>query len=121
MNLDIKGYIHDYIPGNKSKRTRKGRYSGGISVYYKSELKSHITVLEKLQCGIIWIKLSSELFPFEDDVYISNIYIPPSISSVLKTSDIDMYDQLEAGIIKYNNLGKVFVTGDFNSAVLRIL
>ena len=48
-------------------------------------------------------------------MYISNIYIPPSISSVLKTSDIDMYDQLEARIIKFNNLGKVFVTGDFNS------
>ena len=26
-----------------------------------------------------------------------------------------MYDQIETGIIKYNNLGKVFVTGDFNS------
>ena len=34
---------------------------------------------------------------------------------MLKTSDIDMYDLLEAGIIKCNNLGKVFVTGDFNS------
>ena len=34
---------------------------------------------------------------------------------MLKTTDIDMYDQLEAGIIKYKNLGKVFVTGDFNS------
>lgn len=113
--MDIKGYIHDFIPGNKSKRTRKGRYSGGISVYYKSELKNHITVLEKQQCGIIWLKLCSELFPFEDDVYICNIYIPPNLSTVLKTSDIDMYDQLETGIIKYNNLGRVFVTGDFNS------
>ena len=26
-----------------------------------------------------------------------------------------MYDQIEMGIIKYNNFGKVFVTGDFNS------
>lgn len=60
------------------------------------------------------MKLSLELFPFEDNVYISNIYIPPNTSTVLKTSDIDMYEQLEAGIIKYNNLGKVFVTGIFN-------
>ena len=37
------------------------------------------------------------------------------LSNVLKNSDIDIYDQIENGIIKYNNLGKVFVTGDFNS------
>ena len=37
------------------------------------------------------------------------------LSNVLKNSDIDIYDQRETGIIKYNNLGKVFVTGDFNS------
>ena len=94
---------------------KKGRCSGGISLYYKSELKNHITVLEKQQCGIIWIKLSSTLFPFAEDVYLCNLYIPPVLSNVLKTSDIDMYDQIEKGIIKYNNLGKVFVTGDFNS------
>ena len=44
-----------------------------------------------------------------------NLYNPPNSSNVLKSFDIDIYDQLEAGIIKYNALGKVFVSGDFNS------
>ena len=73
VNLDINGYICDYIPGNKSKRARKDRCSGGISVYYKSELKNHVTVIEKQQCGIVWIKLSSVLFPFDEfAIYISH-------------------------------------------------
>ena len=29
--------------------------------------------------------------------------------------DNDIYDQLEIGIIKYNNLGRTFLTGDWNS------
>ena len=34
---------------------------------------------------------------------------------MLKSYDIDIYDQLETGIIKYNNLGKVFISNDFIS------
>ena len=114
MNLDIKGYLSTHISGNKSQRTRKGRYSGGISVYYRTDLKNYVTVLEKQQCDIIWLKLSSALFPFDEDVYLCNVYIPPSTSNVLRHSDIDIYDQIETGIIRYNNIGKVFVTGDLN-------
>ena len=114
INLDINGYLSTHISGNKSQHTRKGRYSGGISVYYRTDLKNYVTVLEKQQCGIIWLKLSSALFPFDEDVYLCNIYIPPSTSNVLRHSDIDIYDQIETGIIRYNNIGKVFVTGDLN-------
>lgn len=115
MNLDIDGYSCVHIPGNKSKRSSRGRCSGGISVYYKTDLKIHISIVEKQQCGIIWIKLSSVLFPFNDDVYICHVYIPPTTSNLHKTMDNDLYDQLEIGIIKYNNLGQTFLTGDWNS------
>ena len=55
------------------------------------------------------------LFPFNDDVYICHVYIPPATSNLHKTMDNDIYDQLEIGIIKYNNLGRTFLTGDWNS------
>ena len=59
--------------------------------------------------------MSSVLFSFEEDVYLCNLYNPPRCSNEPKSYDIDIYDQLETGIIKYNNLGTVFVSGDFNS------
>lgn len=114
-NFDINGYVCDFIPGNRTRRSRKGRYSGGISLYYRTCLKNYITVIEKQLHGIMWIKLSSVLFSFDEDVYFCNLYNPPSCSNVLKSYDVDIYDQLETEIIKYNNLGKVFVSGDFNS------
>ena len=71
INLDINGYTSTHIPGNKSQRARRGRYSGGISLYYKTDLKTHSTVLEKEQSGIIWIQLFSHLMR----TFICAIYI----------------------------------------------
>lgn len=59
--------------------------------------------------------MSSQLFPFDQDVYICHVYIPPSDSRVSSSSNTDLYDQLEQDIIKYNDLGKIFVSGDLNA------
>ena len=67
-------------------------------------------------CGIIWIKISREIFPFDDDVFICHMYIPPNVSKVFSPTDFDFFEQLEIDIVKYNDLGKVYVSGDFNSS-----
>ncbi|MEW8545253.1 MAG: reverse transcriptase family protein, partial [Candidatus Thiodiazotropha sp.] len=115
INLELNGYCSEHISGNKSKNTKKGRFSGGISFYYKTELRKHIQIIEKNQFGIIWVKISSELFSFQEDIYLCHIYIPPNNSKVFCTSEIDLFEQLELDIVKYNNVGKVFISGDFNS------
>ena len=97
----------EHIYGNKIRTTSRGRYSGGISFYYRQELKPYIKIVQKEQSGIIWVKISSELFTFDQDVFLCYIYVPPRLN-------LDLYEQLETHIIKYNDLGKVFVTGDLN-------
>ena len=114
INSDIDGFICDHLYGNKSANTSRGRYSGGISVYFKHHLKNKITVIEKNQAGIIWIKCCKSLFNIGIDVYIGHIYIPPKNSS-LNTNNIDFFETLECNIERYKNLGKVFITGDLNS------
>ena len=54
FNLQLNGFCSEHLFGNKGTRVRKGRYSGGVSIYYKCDLKRNIQVIEKLQCGIIW-------------------------------------------------------------------
>ena len=114
MNFDISGFHADFIPGNKSRNTVRGRHSGGLAVYYKNYLKNYISIVKKEQSGILWIKLSEELFPFDHDVFMCNIYVPPTDSKVFSSTNIDLYDQLEQDVIHFNNLGKVFVSGDLN-------
>ena len=41
--------------------------------------------------------------------------MPPSNSKVFNTAEVDIYEQLEVSIEKYNSLGKIYITGDFNS------
>ena len=36
-NYDIKGFLCDHVFASKSLGARKGRYSGGISVYYRTQ------------------------------------------------------------------------------------
>lgn len=115
FNCDIQGYTCEHIFGNKSAGVKKGRFSGGISIYYKNCFKDKIKVLEKNQSGLMWIKISKDVFSFVQDVYICITYIPPSGSKVLKSQDVDLFEQLELGVTKYKHLGKVFITGDFNS------
>ena len=103
----MDGYICEHIYGNKIRRTARGRYSGGISFYYRQDLKPYIKIVQKEQSGIMWVKISCELFPFDQDVFLCYLYVPPK-------SNLDLYEQLESHIIKYNAIGKVFVTGDFN-------
>ena len=114
MNFDISGFHADFIPGNKSRNAIRGRHSGGLAVYYKDYLKNYITIVKKEQSGILWVKISEDLFPFDQDVFMCNIYVPPTDSKVFNSTNIDLYDMLEQDIIHFNNLGKVFVSGDLN-------
>ena len=49
-------------------------------------------------------------------VFVCCIYIPPSSSKIFKTN-FDYWDELEKGVEQYSNLGKVFLTGDFNGRI----
>jgi len=115
LNLNVNDYCCEHILGNKSYNTRKDRYSGGISVYYRNHLRKYVTIVEKNQYGVMWIKLSKELFSFNEDVYVCNIYIPPINSKVIPNDQFDFFEELETGIEKYASLGKLFLTGDLNS------
>ena len=114
-NLSIKDYCCVHLFGNKSKTTKKGRYSGGISIYFKDKLSSKIHIEEKQQCGIMWVKLCKTLFSFKQDVFICHTYLPPKTSSLVKNTDLDIFELIENGIEKYKPLGKVLITGDLNS------
>lgn len=113
--LDINGYLCQSVYGNKSAQAKKGCYSGGISFYYKKKFKNKITILCTNKRGIIWVKFAADLFPHGQDVYLCHVYIPPSDSKVTQTVDFDFFDQLETDILKYCQLGKIYLTGDFNS------
>ena len=123
LNLDINGYFSKHIFGNKAPGTGtvKGRYSGGISLYAKNYLKNKIKIVEQNQNGVLWIKLSSALFTFKEDVFICSVYIPPADSRIYHLADCNFWEEIEKGIELYSLTGKVFITGDFNGRTSNFL
>ena len=113
-NLDIEGYYSDHVFASKSLGTTKGRYSGGITVYVKNRLKDHVTIAEKNDYGLLWIKLSKTILKYDIDTYIGYLYAREKYSRIFRHEDVDYYELLETDIVKYQLLGKVLVTGDFN-------
>ena len=115
LNLDIEGYLSDHIYDNKSQNTNKGRFSGGVSIYYKHSLKNRIKILNKIEHEILWIKLDSDLFEFRENVHFCNVYNVPQTSTVINQDNFDFFEQLESDIEVYKPLGKIFISGDMNS------
>lgn len=115
LNTDINGYISYHVYGNKRSGTNKGRFSGGLSIYYKNELSDNISIVETNQYGIVWLKLKQDLFSVESDMYLCHTYIPPVNSKVLIDQDFDFFYEIEKGVEKYGQLGKTCITGDLNS------
>ena len=115
VNLEIQGYKSIHIFGNKSPRAKKGRYSGGISLYFRDYLSDKIKIMEQKQCGILWVKILRDIFNLNEDVNMCHIYNPPQGSKVINNDVIDFFEILEQGIVTYKTLGKIFITGDFNS------
>ena len=115
VNLEIPGYNCVHLYGNKSHNVNRGRSSGGLAIYYKQHLSKYIEVVEKIQNGIMWTKLSKDLFYFDENVFIGNMYIPPPGSTVINNRVFDFFEQLELGIEKYKSRGKCFIIGDLNS------
>ena len=113
-NLELQNFESYHIYGQKTCGVKKGRYSGGISVYYRSIYKDQISIVETNDNGIIWLKINQTLFHFNEDVFICNLYIPPTCSKVLRGRDFDFFEDIEIGLERYSEMGKTFIVGDFN-------
>ena len=45
VNLGIKGYECFHMYDNKTQNVKKGRYSGGLSIYYKQTLAKNVEIV----------------------------------------------------------------------------
>ena len=87
---------------NKDRNTRKGHFSGGISLYYKHFLKYKISIVNKNQYGILWVKLCKSLFDIGEDIYFCNTYILSPGSTVIDRNNFYFFEQIESDIEKYS-------------------
>ena len=84
-------------------------------ILYKSNLISGITRMPSSNKHFIWVKLESNFFDLNEDIFVSGVYLPPSNSNYYKDQDIHIIDKLRSDIIKYSSQGQIIIIVDLNS------
>ena len=84
-NLTLPGY--EYLALHRPKCSKAKRSSGGIVVYYKSELSRYVSLYKQSDDNVLWLKIDKSLSKDDKDIFICVCYITPSNSKV-QTSDV---------------------------------
>ena len=111
--IDIDGFT--CVSKSRNTHPKARRYSSGIALLVKDELKKGLSILQCSADEFLWWKLDKSFFHLEDDVFICSVYIPPNSSSREKTRDFDAFTSLEEHIVKCCAYGQVILCGDFNA------
>ena len=62
----------------RNKTTKRGRPSGGITVFWKNEIRKGIKIVSHNE-GFIWLKLDNKFVQLPNPLFIGASYIPPRI------------------------------------------
>ena len=116
-DVDFSGYTsHNFY--RKFQNRRAKRNSGGVVLYYKNHLKPGIELVRNHYDTVIWVRLDHKFFGFENDVFISGVYIWGEDSPAYKYVNIDFFfSLLENYIFEFENQGFLYIVGDWNSRV----
>ena len=114
--VDEKIGIPDYWDFSqvRPKYKKIGRYSGGITVMVKDDLRSGIQVVHNTE-GFIWLKLDKTFLNLDNDLYICAAYIPPARPSNSPNQKNDYFQDFVDQILNFINKGNLLFAGDFNS------
>jgi hypothetical protein len=115
-DIELSNYV-SYNFYRKFQNRNAKRCSGGTVLYFKESLKPGIEVVRTHYDTIIWLKLNRHFFHFESDVYICGLYIWCQDSPAYSVVPVDLFDILQNDIYDFENLGSVYLVGDWNSRV----
>ena len=98
----------------RNKLTKKGRPSGGVTVFCKNEIRKGIRIASHTE-GFIWLKMDSKFFNLATPLFIGASYIPPEYSKRKSSIKIDYFKELAKSLARYTEKGNVILVGDMNS------
>ena len=74
----------------RNKGTKRGRPSGGVSVFCKTDIRKGVRIASH-QEGFIWLKLDCKFFNLINPLFICASYIPPEYSKRKQSNPVDYY------------------------------
>ena len=104
-NTISKYEVLNCIEASKRAGCKKGRASGGMLLYCKSNLKPSIKIL-KASNSYIWYEIDKSLFHnLPDNIKVCSIYSPPENSNYYTNN---IWDELKADIFEFTTSTSLF-------------
>ena len=85
--------------------------------YCREDLWPGVHIVKTHFDSIVWMRLNSDYFELENDIYLCASYIWGDNSPAHNIVDSDLFDILENDILQFQSKGAVFVLGDMNGRV----
>ena len=120
-DLNFPGYFSWHEARAKHNKAKK--YSGGISLFIKQELKQHVTCLPSESSDILWIRIQGNLNqePVCNNLTLGVVYNSPANSSYTINNAATSpgyqttWEILQCELEKYKADSNICLIGDFNS------
>ncbi len=114
-DIEVKGF--KYVAIHREKRGRAKRASGGIVVYFRSELANFVSLERSTEDCVLWVKIDKDAFNSETDLLLCTCYVLPAGSRRQHIS-CNVFDQVFDDVIELGNAydnSIIIVAGDLNA------
>ena len=112
-NVNMPGYRSHFFSREKHHKAKK--YSGGIGIFIKDEIKKGIEVIPNKNPDVVWLKADWKFFGLQQDLYIGAVYFSPKNSTYTQRNGEIAINRLNMDVATLSKKGKVLIVGDFNA------
>jgi hypothetical protein len=113
-SFSIAGFC-DPFEGIRVKHPKAKKGSGGTAILVKSDIRKGVAFHHSKSPDLIWLQLKKDFFQCPFDIFIGVVYVSPINSTYSLNQESLVWDELSVEIDKFQNLGNVLLTGDFNT------
>ena len=99
------------------KGEKKAAYLGGGLVYFRNELNKVVSVFDKSNENILWIKIGKNSLNNKSNTYIACVYNSPKNSTYAKETECNVLQLIEEQLAKFSESDQIIIGGDFNSRI----
>ena len=99
------------------KGEKKAVHLGGLLVYFCNELNKVVSVFDKSNENILWIKIGKNSLNNKSSNYIACACNSPKNSTYTKENECNVLQLIEEQLAKFSESDLIIIGGDFNSCV----
>ena len=99
------------------RRGEKRPFIRGVLVYFHNELKKVVSVFDKSNENILWLKTGKNLLNNKSNTCIACVYNIPKNSTYTKEYECNVLQLTEEQLAKFSESDQIVIRGDFNSRI----